>query len=84
MMNPTEDFKTMLTSSITSIMDHINAFKSSQTHKDSPKPQYTTTVVPDNIRSPPLDGGKFTKIGGMWTMKHEIISTKFYELLIKI
>ena len=29
-----------------------------------------------------MDGGNYTKIGGMWTLTHEIISTKFYELLV--
>ena len=42
-----------------------------------------TNVVPDNRRAPPLDGEHSTKIGGMWTLKHEIRSPKFYELLIK-
>ena len=40
-------------------------------------------MVPDNKRSPPLEGVHYTKIGGMWTLKHEISSPKFYELLIK-
>ena len=35
------------------------------------------------MRDPPLDGGNSTRIGGMWTLKHDIISPKFYELLIK-
>ena len=30
-----------------------------------------------------LEGENFTKIGGMWILKHDINSTKFYELLIK-
>ena len=33
---------------------------------------------------PPLEYGHFTKIGGMWNLKHEITSQKIYELLIKI
>ena len=28
-------------------------------------------------------GGHFTNIGGMWTLKHGISSTKFYDILIK-
>ena len=52
--------------------------------KDKSTPPDSTTVVPANRRFPPLEGGNFTKIGGMWTLKHEIISPKFYELLIKI
>ena len=41
-------------------------------------------MVLANNRDPPLDGGQSTKIGGMWTLKHEIISPKFYELIIRI
>ena len=41
-------------------------------------------MVPANNKSPPLEGGRSTKTGGMWTYKHEISSPKFYELLIKI
>ena len=40
-------------------------------------------MVPDNKRATPLEGGHYKKIGGMWTFKHEIISTKLYELLTK-
>ena len=36
-----------------------------------------------NRRGQPLKGGHSTKICGMWTLKHEIRSPKFYELLIK-
>ena len=42
-----------------------------------------STVVLDNIRALPLDREHSTKIGGMWTLKDEISSPKFYELLIK-
>ena len=79
MIKLTEDFKEMLTS----IMDQINTFKSSPTQKDSPNPPDPTTALPANRRAPPLDGGQSTKIGGMWTLKHEISSPKFYEILIK-
>ena len=30
-----------------------------------------------------MDGGHSTKIGEMWTLKHEIISPKLYEIPIK-
>ena len=40
-------------------------------------------MVLDNRRSPPFGVGNYTKIGGMWTLKHEIITPKFYVLLIK-
>ena len=51
--------------------------------KDSSNAQDPTTLVPANKRDSPLEGGSSMKIGGMWTLKHEIISPKFYELLIK-
>ena len=40
-------------------------------------------MVPDKIRATPLGGGHYTKIGGIWTLKHEISPPKFYEILIK-
>ena len=39
-------------------------------------------MVPDNRRATQLDSGYYTKIDGTWTLKHEIISSKFYELII--
>ena len=30
-----------------------------------------------------MEGGHYTKLGGMWTLKHRISSPKLYELLIK-
>ena len=65
------------------MMDQIKIYKSSPDKKGSPKDQYPTTVVPAKKRAPPLKGGHSTKIGGMWTLKHEISSPKFYEILIK-
>ena len=56
---------------------------SSPTQKDTSTPPEPTNVVPVNRRYTPLEGGHSTKIGGMWTLKHEISSPKFYELLIK-
>ena len=50
---------------------------------DSTKAQDPTTLVPANNNSPPLEGGNYKKIGGVWTLKHDIRSPKFYELLIK-
>ena len=82
MMKATEYFKAMLKSAVTSMMDHINMLKPSPAQKDSSNPPDPTTVVPANRRNPLLDGGKYTKIGGMWTLKHDISSPKFYELLI--
>ena len=63
--------------------NQINTMSSSPTQKYKSTPPDPTTVVPANSRYPPLEGGHCTKIGGMWTLKHEIISPKFYELLIK-
>ena len=39
-------------------------------------------MVPAKNNAPQLEGGHSTKIGGVWRLKHEIISPKFYELLI--
>ena len=41
-------------------------------------------MVPTNKRAPPLEGDHSENIGDMWTLKHEISSPRFYELLIKI
>ena len=67
----------------TFMMDHTNISKSSPAQKDTSTPPYPITVVLANRRDPPLEGGHSTKIGGMWTLKHEISSPKFYKLLIK-
>ena len=40
-------------------------------------------MVPDEKRDPSLKGGYYTKNGGIWTLRHEIIPQKFYEILIK-
>ena len=37
---------------------------------DPPKSQDPTTMVPANKKAPPLEGGNYMKIGGMWTLKH--------------
>ena len=72
-----------LTGMITSIIYQIKFSKSSPDKKDSPKAHDYTTMFPSNKKAPPLEGGHSTKIGGMWNFKHEISSTKLYELLIK-
>ena len=41
-------------------------------------------MVPDSKKAPPLEGRHSSKNGGMWTLKYEISSTKFYEFFIKI
>ena len=73
-----------LTGMIASMMGQIKFSKSSPYNKDSPKAQYPTTVVLSNKKVPPLEGGHYTQIGGMWNVKHEIRSPKLYELLINI
>ena len=80
MKNLTEDLSAM----IASMMDQIQISKSSTDKKDSPKAWDPTTVVTTKNNSPPLEGGHSTKNGGMWTLKHDISSPKFYELLINI
>ena len=65
------------------MMDQTNNSKSSPAQKDSSNPPDPITVVSANRRDPPLDGGNSMKIGGMWTLKHDISSPKCYELLIK-
>ena len=61
-------------------MDQINT---SPSQKDTLTPPYPTTTVQINKRAPPLEGGISKNIGGMWTLKHDISSPRFYELLIK-
>ena len=67
---------------LTEITDQINNLKYSPTQKDTPSPTYPTNVVPTNSSDPPLDGWQSTKIGGKWTLKHDISSPIFYEILI--
>ena len=77
----TEDLKLFVKSSTTQMMDQNNISKCSLAHNGSPKSLETTNVVPANRRYPKLDGGHSTKIDGMWNIKHEIRSPKFYKLL---
>ena len=64
------------------IKDKNNISKSSPAHKDTLTPLDPTTTVQTNRRAPPLEGGISENIGGMWTLKHEISSPRFYEILI--
>ena len=64
------------------MIDKNNIQKSSPYQKDTLTPPDPTTVVPTNKRVPPLEGGISDKNFGMWTLKHEISSPKFYEILI--
>ena len=80
-----EDFKTMFAvlSDHINKSNQINTVSSSPNHKDTFTLQEPTSVVPAFRRAPPSEEGHSTIIGGMLTLKHEIISPKFYELLIK-
>ena len=78
----TKYLKSMITSTTASMMDNNNISKYSPDNKDSPKSHYTTTVIPANRRSTPLDSGYSTNIGGMWNLKYDISSPKFYEIII--
>ena len=72
-----------LTVIIASMMDHINTFKLSPEKKNPLKDQDTNTMVLANKKASLLDRGHSTKSGGMWTLKHETSSPKFYEIFIK-
>ena len=61
MTKSTEEFKTM----IEAITDNINNLKYLPNHKYPPNTSDSTTVVPSNRRSTPLESGKYTKIGGI-------------------
>ena len=74
----TEDIQKLTTF----MMNQAKISKSSPAQKDTSTTPDPTTVVQTNRRDPPLKGGHSNNIGGMWTLKHEIISPKFYELLI--
>ena len=82
----TDEKLTLLTEkiqkSISFMMDQTNISKSLPAQKDTLTSLDPTTVVPTSRRDPPLEGWHSTKIGGMWNLKHDISSPKFYELLI--
>ena len=66
------------------MMDQTNISKFSPSQKDTSTAPDPTTVVKSNRMAPSLEGGNSTKMCGMWTLKHEISSQKFYELLVNI
>ena len=80
MKKPTKD----LTAMIASIMYDIKFSKYSTYKKDFPKDHYPTPLILDNKKDTQLEGGHSIKIGGMWNLKNEISSPKFYEILINI
>ena len=57
--------------------------KSSPAQKDTPTLPDPTTAVHTIKKASTLEGEISENIGGMWTLKHEISSPRFYELLIK-
>ena len=85
MTKVSEDFQTMFAvlSDQINESNRVNTISSSPTQKDTSTSPDPTTMVPDNRGDPPLEGGHSTKICGMWTLKHEISSPKFYQLFIK-
>ena len=52
--------------------DRNKISKSSPAQKDTSTPPDPTTTVQTNKRAPPLEGGIYKNIGGMWTLKHYI------------
>ena len=80
MINFTETLKVLTAF----MMDKTNNSKSSPIQKDTLTPPDPITVVPANRRDPSLEGGHYTKTGGVWNLKHEISAPKFYEILMKI
>ena len=76
--------KETLNQVLAELKDKNNISKSSPAQKDTSTPPDPTNKVQTNRRAPPLEGGISENIGGMWTLKHEISSPRFYELLIKI
>ena len=78
-----KDIKETLKTFTVFMMDQTNISKSSPAQKDTSTPPDPTTTVQTNKRDPPLEGGISENIGGIWTLKHEISSPRFYELLIK-
>ena len=71
-----------LTEMIINIVDKNQNLNNLSDNIYSPKYQGPTTVVPNNNKSPTLEGGYSTKYGYMRTLDYEISSPKFYELLI--
>ena len=75
-----QDMKTTMKTSTTS--EKLGVNKKRYNPQDSSK--VTNKDLDNTKKSPPLEGDQYQKIGWMWTLKHEIISPKFYELLPNI
>ena len=60
-----------------------------QNNNSSPDKVYPTkahdtdTELSDNKKDPPLEGGNYMKVCGVWTIKHDISPPKYSELLMK-
>ena len=67
-----------LTEMVEKMMDQSQIYNYSPKNMDSTKAQNHTTTVPANKKAPPSEGGNSTKNVGMWTLKHDISSPKFY------
>ena len=79
-----QDYKIYnLTAMVGKMLDQIQILNCLSYKMDSLQDEDYTNMVPDNKKDPTLEGGHSTKIGGMWTLKHEIKSPKLYKLLIK-
>ena len=57
-------------------------------NEQSDKPQYSSNLthkqLVDTSKATPIEGGQYQNIGGIWTLKHDTISLKFFELLLKL
>ena len=71
-----------ITAMIKNMMYHNQNLNYPPDNMDSPYAHGPTTVVSDNKKAIPLEGGYSTKNGYLWTLKHDIRSPKFYELII--
>ena len=83
MNKPTENLKAMIISTITSMMDQINI----SNYHQKIRIHQILRILPLWYR--PTGGIHHWKVeilqknGGMWTIKHNISSPTFYEILIK-
>ena len=61
----------------------VQNHNSSPDKVEPPKAQDCDTVVPANKKAPTLEGERSMKFCGIWTLKHKIILSEFYEILTK-
>ena len=72
-----------LTTLIKIMMDQNKNWNSSPENIYLPQAQVHITVFLSNNKDTSMEDGHSTKIGGMGALKHEIRSSKLYELLVK-